>query len=111
MPAGKLVPGRTEPRVPASYRLFATCPRRAEIDAVFVEDVSLRIEVPAGIYAMLVESDLEGDEGWVGGSSGAFGLIVDAERDRAIVTADSVSTACEAASDAGPDAAIDAAAP
>jgi hypothetical protein len=112
MPAGKLVPGpNCNPACPPRYRLFATCPRRAEVDAVFVEDVPIRIEVPAGIYAMLVESNLEGDEGWVGGSSGAFGLIIDAKRARAIVAADSVSTACGAASDAGPDAAIDAAAP
>jgi hypothetical protein len=111
MPDGKLVPGpNCDPACPPSYRLQAICPRRAEVDAAFVEDEPLRIEVPQGIYTMIADSHLEGDEGWIGGASGIFGLIVDAERERAIVAAGAVSSACAAPSDAGADAAVDAAA-
>jgi hypothetical protein len=109
MPSGKLVSGpRCNPACPPSYRVQAFCPGRAETDGVFAEDVSFRLDVAEGFYTLIADSNLEGDEGWVGGSSGAFGLIVDAARDRAIVPADSVSRACAAARDAGPDAAIDA---
>jgi hypothetical protein len=110
MPAGKLVPGpHCNPECPPTWRLQAICPRRAEVDAAFVEDVAFRVEVSAGLYTLIADSHLEGDEGWAGSSSGVFGLIVDADRDRAIVPADSVSTACASAGDAGPDASIDAA--
>jgi hypothetical protein len=71
------------------------------------QDTPWTLAVPPGLYFItIVGGDFATTDGWTGGASGMFGLLVDPERDRGSVNADTLDAECPKSSSA--DAGIDA---
>jgi hypothetical protein len=99
MPDGTLMGGGSAcvPDCPPVLRVYVTCKRQyRELKSVPLhEDEPWRPMLAPGSYILLADSHFTGNDGSGGGTSAAFGLIVDTERERGSTDAPYATDDCE----------------
>lgn len=107
MPDGTLIPDDTcQPACQPMLRIvrYACDNKGGEFHRPVIEDQPWTVDLSPGAYTVSVDSHFEGtDNGWSGGISVGFGLVVDASHEPAVVDAASLPLDCEEADSGAPD--------
>lgn len=99
MPAGTLMGGGAlcNPDCPPTLYISEFCesPMTYLTSMPLQEDHAWRVSLPPGSYVLSAQSHFTGDDGSHGSTSSHFGLIVDPQRDRAIVPPSDPPAQCQ----------------